>query len=122
MGVAFAGVNLLGAEYVSQLATNVKETVTSFVHSRTSHPSRPEGESVTRPSDQSGHEGLYAMLVVAYTIHKTLFFPVRVGLTAALTPKLVGWLARRGWVGSAGTRRAAVEMRERLRERRSRDT
>jgi len=111
MGVAFAGVNLLGAEYVSQLATKVKETVTSFMHSTSSSSDlgRPEVESVTRPSVQSGHEGFYAMLIVAYTIHKTLFFPVRVGLTAVLTPKLVGWLTRRGWVRRAGTMRAAVE-------------
>jgi hypothetical protein len=122
LSVAFAGVNLLGAEYVSQVATNVKETITSLMHSHAAEPGKDEIESVTRPSDQPGQEGLYAMLVLAYTIHKTLFLPFRVGLTAALTPKLVGWLARRGWVGSAGTRRAAVEMRERLRERRSRDS
>jgi hypothetical protein len=61
------------------------------------------------------------MLVLAYTIHKTLFFPVRVGLTAGLTPKLVGWLSRRGWAGGAGTRRAAMEMRDKLRSARSRD-
>lgn len=119
LGVAFAGVNLLGAEYVSQVASNVKETFTSLMHSHVSEPGKDEIETAARPSDQPGHEGLYAMLVLAYTIHK-LFLPFRVGLTAALTPKLVGWLTHRGWVGSAGTRRAAVEMRERLRESRSR--
>lgn len=119
LGVAFAGVNLLGAEYVSQVATNVKDLVIRLIDSHTSEPGKDEVESATRPPDQPGQEGLYAMLVLAYTIHKTLFLPFRVGLTAALTPKLVGWLAQRGWVGSAGTRRAAVEMRERLRERRN---
>jgi N-terminal acetyltransferase 2 len=122
LGVAFAGVNLLGAEYVSQVATNVKAAVTSIIHSRPSEPGKDQVESATPPSDQRGQEGLYAMLVLAYTIHKTLFFPFRVGITAALTPKLVGWLGQRGWVGSAGTRRAAVEMRERLREGRSRNS
>lgn len=122
LSVAFAGVNLLGAEYVSQVATSMRETITALIHSQPAEPGKDEVESTTRPSDQPGQEGLYAMLVLAYTIHKTLFLPFRVGLTAALTPKLVGWLARRGWVGSAGTRRAAVEMRERLRETRSRDS
>jgi len=120
LSVAFAGVNLLGAEYVSQVATSMKETMGSLIHSHPAEPGKDEVESATRPSHQPGQEGLYAMLVLAYTIHKTLFLPFRVGLTAALTPKLVGWLARRGWVGSAGTRRAAVEMRERLRDTRSR--
>lgn len=119
-GVAFAGVNLLGAEYVSQVAASVKETVASVLHSHPPEPGKDEIESNAGRPGQGGQEGLYAMLMLAYTIHKTLFFPVRVGLTAAVTPKLVGWLAQRGWVGSAGTKRAAAEMRERLRERRNR--
>lgn len=120
-GVAFAGVNLLGAEYVSQVATSVKETVASVLHSHPPEPGLDEIESTSGRPGQGGQEGLYAMLVLAYTIHKTLFLPVRVGLTAAFTPKLVGWLGQRGWAGGAGTRRAATEMRERLRERRSRN-
>ncbi|KAF8070265.1 hypothetical protein FPV67DRAFT_1009420 [Lyophyllum atratum] len=119
-GVAFAGVNLLGAEYVSQVAASVKETVASFLHSHPTEPGLDEIESSSARPGQGGQEGLYAMLVLAYTIHKTLFLPVRVGLTAAFTPRLVGWLGQRGWAGSAGTKRAAVEMRERIRERRNR--
>jgi len=115
-GVAFAGVNLLGAEYVSRVAASLKEYVESFVYTRPIEPGREEVESASRGS----HEGLYAMIVLAYTIHKTLFLPVRVGLTAALTPKLVGWLGHRGWAGGAGTKRAANEMRERIRSRRNR--
>ena len=68
-----------------------------------------------------GSEGIWAMVVLAYTIHKTLFLPVRVGLTAAVTPRLVGWLRSRGWAGSAGTKRAAQEMRERIRSHGGRD-
>lgn len=120
-GVAFALVNLLGAEYVSQVATNVKGTITSLMHSHASEPGKDEVEGVVRPSNQLGQEGFYAMLVLAYTVHK-IFLPFRVGITAALTPKLVGWLSHRGWAGSAGTRRAAVEMRERLRDRRPRNS
>ncbi|KAF5386255.1 hypothetical protein D9615_002438 [Tricholomella constricta] len=121
-GVAFAGVNLLGAEYVSQLAASVKETVTSLLHPHPPEPGFDEIESANAQPGQAGQEGLYAMLVLAYTIHKTLFLPVRVGLTAAFTPKIVNWLGRRGWAGSAGTKRAATEMRERLRERRNRNS
>lgn len=112
-GVAFAGVNLLGAEHVSRVAASVKSYATELVYNRPLEP----GREVLEPASRMGgsHEGLYAMLVLAYTIHKTLFLPVRVGLTAALTPKLVGWLGRRGWAGGEGTKRAAKEMRQRMR-------
>jgi hypothetical protein len=42
---------------------------------------------------------------------------VRIGLTAAFTPRIVNWLRAKGWAGGAGTRRAVQEMRERLRDR-----
>ncbi|KAG6820887.1 hypothetical protein H0H93_010231 [Arthromyces matolae] len=113
-GVAFAGVNLLGAEYVSHVAFNVKQSISNLINSRPSEPGRDE---IDTGSSRPGQEGLYAMLVLAYTIHKTLFLPLRFGLTAALTPKLVAWLTRRGWTGGSGARRAAAEMKERIRGR-----
>ena len=119
-GVAFLGVNLLGAEYVSQVAATVKGMVADALHSRPAEPGRDEIESIHDAQTKGGQEGLYAMLVLAYTIHKTLFLPVRVGLTAAFTPRLVAWLGKRGWAGSAGTRRAALEMREKIRDRKNR--
>ncbi|KAH9949627.1 hypothetical protein B0H21DRAFT_727712 [Amylocystis lapponica] len=118
--VAFAAVNIIGAEHVSRIAASVKEYFVGFLHSKPPEPGREEMDSVASHATAGGHEGLYAMLVLAYTVHKTLFLPVRVGLTAAITPKLVGWLGRRGWVGGAGTRRAAQEMRDKIRERRDR--
>lgn len=119
-GVAFAGINLLGADYVSRVAADVKGAVAHILHSKPPEPGRDELDH-PQAAPGGGQEGLYAMLVLAYTIHKTLFVPVRVGLTAALTPRIVGWLSQRGWVGSQGTRRAATEMRDKLRERRSRN-
>jgi hypothetical protein len=116
-GVAFVGINLLGAEYVSRLAVSAKSMVTSLI-SKPAEPGLDEVESTRNLVSTEGHEGLYAMLVLAYTIHKTLFLPVRIGLTAAFTPRLVAWLTRKGWAGSAGTKRAAQEMREKFRRRR----
>lgn len=115
--VAFIGVNLLGAEQVSQAAAYTKEAVLGVLHTKSPETSGEDGELVAG----GGREGLYAMLVLAYTIHKTLFLPVRIGLTAVLTPRLVGWLRARGWAGGEGTRRAAQEMREKLRSRRNDD-
>lgn len=115
--VAFIGVNLLGAEQVSQVAAYIKETVLGVLHTDLPDTNTEQAEHVAG----GGREGLYAMLVLAYTIHKTLFLPVRIGLTAILTPRLVGWLRARGWAGGEGTKRAAREMRERLRSRRNDD-
>jgi hypothetical protein len=115
--VAFAGINLLGAEYVSSLAASAKAWVFSLVYSRPPEPGREEIDDMSRNVIQGGQEGLYAMLVLAYTVHKTLFFPIRIGFTAAFTPRLVNWLRAKGWAGGAGTRRAMQEMKERLRDR-----
>jgi len=117
--VAFAGVNLLGAEQVSRLASSIKDLVTKAWPSKPPEPGQDDTASTSHPSSH-GQEGIWAMLVVAYTLHKTIFLPVRVGLTAALTPRFVRWLGRRGWVGGDGARRAAIEMRERLRNSRNR--
>ncbi|KAH7922371.1 hypothetical protein BV22DRAFT_1037551 [Leucogyrophana mollusca] len=116
--VTFAAINLLGAEHVSHLTASLKEFVAGLLGSRPPEPGREEVEST---NGGNSHEGLYAMLVLAYTIHKTLFLPVRVGLTAALTPRLVSWLRTRGWAGGEGTRRAAREMRDKIRSNKTRD-
>ncbi|PPQ89532.1 hypothetical protein CVT25_012204 [Psilocybe cyanescens] len=121
-GVAFVGINLLGAEYVNQATASVKAVVASVLPSRPSEPGKDEMESISNGQAKGGQESLYAMLVLAYTVHKTLFLPVRVGLTAAFTPRLVGWLTRKGWAGNEGARRAAQQMREKIRDRNSRDS
>ncbi|KAF5370639.1 hypothetical protein D9758_001852 [Tetrapyrgos nigripes] len=118
-GVAFAGINVIGAEQVSQMAASIKNVVYGLIHSTPAEPGRDEMDHSS--AGLGGKEGLYAMIALAYTIHKTLFLPVRVGLTAALTPKLVNWLRARGWAGGAGTRRAAEEIRDRFKKSRSRE-
>ncbi|GHJ87257.1 hypothetical protein NliqN6_3659 [Naganishia liquefaciens] len=55
-----------------------------------------------------GNALLWAEFALAYGIHKTLLLPVRVGATAAVTPRLVHWLTARGWVGKGGVKRAAT--------------
>jgi len=117
-GVAFAAVNLIGAEHVSRVAASAKKSVYEIFSSRPSEPGREEMDSAVAHSQPGGREGLYAMIVLAWTIHKTLFMPIRVGLTAALTPRVVNWLRSRGWAGSQGTRRAAEELRQRIRRER----
>lgn len=110
--VAFAGINLLGAEQVASAAAYIKEIAIGFIHTKPPEPGRDEMDGIS--AGDASREGLYATLVLAYTIHKTLFLPVRVGLTAVLTPRLVGWLRTRGWAGSEGARKAARDMRDRI--------
>ncbi|TFK54372.1 hypothetical protein OE88DRAFT_1595375, partial [Heliocybe sulcata] len=105
-GVAFAAINVLGADQVAKVAAAAKEYIFSMIHSTPPEPGQ-EGIESANAHATGGQEGLYAMIVLAYTIHKTVFLPVRVGLCAALTPRVVGWLGRRGWVGIRGTRKAA---------------
>jgi N-terminal acetyltransferase 2 len=116
-GVVFAGINLLGAQQVSKWASSVRSTVSGVIGTKPPDPGQEEIEHAG--GHGGGHEGLYAMLVLAYTIHKTLLLPVRIGLTAFLTPKFVAFLSARGWVGGEGARRAAQEMRERISRRKS---
>lgn len=128
--IVFATINLLGADKVSHAAAVAKNYVLSFVRTAPPPVEREVREDADEVQDQvenvskGGREGLYAMIVLAYTIHKTLFLPVRVGVTAAVTPKLVGWLRMRGWVGKDGARRAATvarkaatDMRERVKQK-----
>jgi N-terminal acetyltransferase 2 len=119
--VAFAAVNIIGAEHAARLTASIKEVFAGLFPAKPVEPGRDQMDSAAQHTAQGGSEGIWAMVVLAYTIHKTLFFPVRVGLTAATTPRLVGWLRSRGWAGSSGTKRAAQEMRERIRNRRDRD-
>jgi len=115
-GVAFALINFLGADRVATWTAEAKAFVTKLIH-----PPEPGAEDIPVAPVQGGHEGLYAMLVLAYAVHKTLFLPFRVGLTAAFTPKFVNWLTARGWTGRAGTVRAANHMRDRMRAARGKD-
>jgi len=114
-GIAFVGIKLLGADYVSSVVASVKAWIAGMINSRPAEPGKDEIESMSN-TVHSGNEDLYAMIALAYAVHKTLFLPIRVGLTAAFTPRIVSWLAKRGWAGTSGARRAAGEMRERLRK------
>ncbi|KZV81101.1 hypothetical protein EXIGLDRAFT_592138, partial [Exidia glandulosa HHB12029] len=88
-GLSFAAINLVGAEHVREWAARAKALVFT--------PS-PEAAHEAEEAKKSGvNGGLWAMLLLAYTLHKTVFLPVRIGLTATVTPPLVRWLRTRGW-------------------------
>jgi hypothetical protein len=48
-------------------------------------------------SSSSSSSTLWTEALLAYTIHKTLLLPFRVGVTAAITPSFVKYMVRLGW-------------------------
>jgi hypothetical protein len=120
--VAFGLINFIGAAHVARMTASAKAYVADHLPDISlpwSHAESPE--DVGRDRVSGGDGSLYAMLVLAYTVHKTLFLPVRVGLTAGLTPKLVGWLRQRGWAGPSGPRRAAEHYRQKIKDFKDRE-
>ncbi|KAG0367719.1 hypothetical protein BC939DRAFT_434020 [Gamsiella multidivaricata] len=51
--------------------------------------------------------GLWSVFVIAYGIHK-LLVPLRVVATSMITPPLVKWLVKKGWIKEAAKKGAAV--------------
>lgn len=120
--VAFGLIHFIGAAHVARMTASAKAYVADHLPNVSlpwSHVESPD--DVGRDRLGGGDGSLYAMLVLAYTVHKTLFLPLRVGLTAALTPKLVGWLRQRGWAGAGGARRAAEHYRHKMRDFKDRE-
>ncbi|KAG8813402.1 hypothetical protein FRC17_001587 [Serendipita sp. 399] len=115
--IAFAAINFLGAEQVGKVTSYVKESVANMIHGSSPNDS-PDGHVNGKESpSRVGNEDLYAMIVLAYTVHKTLFLPFRAGLTIAITPKLVRWLRSRGFTGAGGATRAASHVRQKFKTR-----
>jgi len=112
-------INFLGAEQVGKVTTYIKGTVLQMIHSKQEEviPNGDEGKQTSGV----GSESLWAMIVLAYSVHKTLFLPLRAGLTLTITPRLVKWLNSRGWGGSAGALRAAAQMKDKMRRKVDRD-
>ena len=63
------------------------------------HAEREVAKEGKKAEGYWGSRTFWAELVLAYGIHKTALLPFRAGLTVAWTPKVVGWLASRGWIG-----------------------
>jgi hypothetical protein len=68
-------------------------------------------QSKKSSSSSSGGSGtLWTEAVLAYTIHKTLLLPFRVGVTAAITPSFVKYMVKLGWAkDNAAVQRAAYK-------------
>lgn len=105
--LCFTVIYFLGADQVNRLVQPLRSFVNEILHRQTDPAERTD-----EAPNSSGSEGLYAIAILAFGIHK-LSFPVRVGLTAVFTPRLVSFLTARGWVGKGGATRAAIHVRVR---------
>ncbi|KAI9488829.1 hypothetical protein BDB00DRAFT_771789 [Zychaea mexicana] len=92
LGVSFAGIQFLGQEKVKQL----EDTVINTVNGWRGKPPRPERTEETEKEEQQ-KASLASVFVLAYGIHKTLFLPFRVTVTAAITPAFVRKIHALGW-------------------------
>ncbi|BGP17019.1 hypothetical protein JCM10213_000346 [Rhodosporidiobolus nylandii] len=64
---------------------------------------------VARKAEEKGYSAYATTAVLAYAIHKTALLPFRVGVTVAITPKVVRMLQGWGWkVGMAKSGAAAA--------------
>ena len=111
-GIAFFAINLVGAEHVRRGQDYVLDTlvygtkrdnelikqgtaeangVLSFLKDWLDRHKEKEREQA-KESKKGGSSGMAATAVLAYTIHKTLFLPLRLGATAAATPAIVRWV------------------------------
>lgn len=112
--LAFTAIYFLGADQVSAVTNRLKDTLTDTVGWPA--PSQSNGaHDIDEGTVSAGNNGIYTIAILAYGIHKTLLLPVRIGLTAGITPRFVAFLTKRGWVGQGGVRRATQHVRERVR-------
>lgn len=72
-----------------------------------------QGNKATSSSSSSSGSGtLWTEALLAYTIHKTLLLPFRVGVTAAITPSFVKYMVKLGWAkNNAAVQQAAHKVK-----------
>ncbi|WVN86062.1 uncharacterized protein L203_101220 [Cryptococcus depauperatus CBS 7841] len=116
----FILVHSLGAERIAPMMDSAKELYRSKRYGKEEaermkiedQARRKEEEEAEKRQGKKNNgswfgKTFWAEAVLAYTLHKTALLPIRAGLTVAWTPKFVGWLTKRGWVGKGGLTRAA---------------
>ncbi|KAA1115123.1 hypothetical protein PGT21_031931 [Puccinia graminis f. sp. tritici] len=101
-GLSFVTIYLVGAEHVrkaedwllDQLNWKRAHSTSPLPSPTTTTNTTTNGEEATKRDDNNM---LWTTAVVAYTIHKTILLPFRIGLTAWITPPIVRHLRKRGW-------------------------
>ncbi|EIM20650.1 hypothetical protein WALSEDRAFT_60780 [Wallemia mellicola CBS 633.66] len=108
--IAFTAVNVIGADKVKLLEDKL---LSCFGINTDKDSEKDENTKEERNS-------LWAMAVLAYGIHKTLFLPPRLALAAGVTPRLVRELQRRGYAIGPNSEKVVARMRQ-VKDRINRD-
>lgn len=101
LGIAFAGIQWVGQDQVKRLEDDVMKTVNKWLN-RTPAPQEPQQqqqqlEDSNKQLESKEQPSLASVFLLAYGIHKTLFLPLRVTVTAAVTPAFVRKIHQLGW-------------------------
>ncbi|KAJ8661426.1 hypothetical protein O0I10_002692 [Lichtheimia ornata] len=97
LGIAFAGIQWVGQDQVKRLEDDVMKTVNKWMNrTPAQEPQQPEEDS-NKQLETKEQPSLASVFLLAYGIHKTLFLPLRVTVTAAVTPAFVRKIHQLGW-------------------------
>ncbi|KAL7413385.1 hypothetical protein BDY24DRAFT_415426 [Mrakia frigida] len=113
-GVAFVGVGLFGADKVAV----VERKVVGWGYEQLGWEMKELTTEEKEVRKGGGKGGVWTQVAVAYTIHKTLFLPLRLALTGAVLPKLVAYMTRIGWAGK-GARGVQAKVKQVVKDRAS---
>ncbi|KAI7887227.1 hypothetical protein K492DRAFT_173559 [Lichtheimia hyalospora FSU 10163] len=102
LGVAFAGIQWVGQDQVKRLEDDVMTTVNKWLNRTPKQEEHTEQqqqqlEDSNKQLESKEQPSLASVFLLAYGIHKTLFLPVRVTVTAAITPAFVRKIHQLGW-------------------------
>lgn len=89
LSLTMAVISVKGADQVKKTEDYALEKVKSWIgleHTREASPDHGEKPSLT------------SLFVIAYGIHKTLLLPLRLSITAAVTPAVARYLRALGWI------------------------
>lgn len=97
LGVTFGIIQLVGLDKVKALEKGVLDVVysTGEKFGISKKPTLDNGSDVVLNEDDT--PSFASVFILAYGIHKTLLLPIRLGVTAAITPAIVRKLHQLGW-------------------------
>jgi Protein of unknown function (DUF1279) len=111
LGATYFTIQMVGAEKVKELENWVKSSFGRFgVWNKKNHD-EPDttattlgvggvlGELEAEVTAEGAKPSVASIFILAYGIHKTVFLPFRLGVTAAITPWVVRRLGAMGWIG-----------------------
>ncbi|KAI8969708.1 hypothetical protein BDB01DRAFT_731995 [Pilobolus umbonatus] len=89
LGITFGVIQYTGSDKIKQVERHVLDYVNE-VKTQWGFPNQ------IQPT-QGDSSSLASVFLLAYGIHKTLLLPVRLGVTAAITPSIVKKVHQLGW-------------------------